>query len=223
MPTHEIDLASMSGAWPAITVSGATGAGSGMNLAYAIEPGLIQGKANWKNGTKTIERASNGDWLIKSGSTVLYRKTGSKAWPWTSGTWTGENSGTGTIAMVQSLAAPREITSIDDASGGLLPRLVVTGDITGSPVELILVPGSDPIEYTGTGASVTDTGIEYRCLNADHEMWLMTLRDDGADTEVFETEIGVLLPQGAEYTASAPTTGSIEVTASVAKPVSITV
>lgn len=222
MPTHSIDLASMSGAWPAITVSGATGVGSPVNLAYAIEPGLIQGKANWKNGTKTIECASNGDWLIKSGATVFYRKTGSKTWPWTSGTWATENSATGTINMVQSLAAPREITSIAEASNGLLPRLVITGDITGSPVELILVPGSAPTQYTGTGLALTDTGIEYECTK-DVSTWLVALRDDGAQEEVWETVADDAVPYGVEYAPNPPTTGDIEVVGSAAKPVSIVI
>lgn len=104
-----IPLENLSGPWQVIALTGATGAGSGMNVDYSIQPGLIQGKQAWASSTKTIEAASNGDWLVKSGATVLYRKTGSKAWPWTAGTWTGENSGTGTLALAQKNAIPTGI------------------------------------------------------------------------------------------------------------------
>ena len=116
-----IELASLSGPWQVITLTGATGAGSAMNLDYTIQPALIQGKNYWANTTKTIERASNGDWLVKSGATVLYRKTAALSWPWSAGTWTGENSGTGTLALAQKNATPTGIDREGTAYEGDAP------------------------------------------------------------------------------------------------------
>lgn len=145
----EIDLASLGGPWPVIALTGATGAGSGMNVDYALAPAAVEGKPAWANSTKTIEAASNGDWLVKSGSTVLYRKTGSKPWPWTAGSWTGENSGTGTLALARKNATPQRSAAIDETAE-------YAGD---APVR---IAGIDPVgpSTTVTGTLLSDaTGV----------------------------------------------------------------
>lgn len=147
-----IELASLTGPWQVIALTGATGAGSGMNLDYAIQPGLIQGKTAWANTTKTVEAASNGDWLVKSGATVLYRKTGLKPWPWTTGTWTGENSGTGTLALAKKNAIPTGIDREGSAYEGDPPVSVIFADANPPAVAALVT-----INPTGADNSVTYT------------------------------------------------------------------
>ena len=66
-----IPLESLTGPWQVVAITGATGAGAAMNVDCAMQPALVQGKRAWANSTKTVEAASNGDWLVKSGATVL--------------------------------------------------------------------------------------------------------------------------------------------------------
>jgi len=105
-PLSTVDLSYLSGPAPGLAVTGLTGAGATKNLTYTLQAALAFGKYQWANGTNTIAAAANGDWLVSSGATVLYRMTGSKDWPWSAGTWAGENSGTGTPAFAWKTITP---------------------------------------------------------------------------------------------------------------------
>lgn len=102
----KINLSTLSGPWQVISITEGAGAGTSVNLDFTMIPALLNSGNQWTSDTLSVTRHTNGDWLIKSGSTVLYRKTGSKAWPWSAGTWTGENSATGTIVLEQKNAEP---------------------------------------------------------------------------------------------------------------------
>lgn len=105
-PISTVDLSYLAGPAPGLAVTGLTGAGSTKNLTYVLQAAKANGKYQWANSTNTIAAAANGDWLISSGATVLYRMEGSLDWPWSDGDWAGENSGTGTPAFAWTTITP---------------------------------------------------------------------------------------------------------------------
>jgi hypothetical protein len=146
------------GPWPVLEVTGATGVGTGslVNAVYLLLGTLLNSGNQWQNGTQTITRHTNGDWLIKSSSTVYYRKTGSVTYPWSPGTWTAENGAGGTPVLTWRTPDPVGIDRAGTAYEGDPPVSQTPAANVAAPQIGILDGGTPSSTYQP--AAVIDAG-----------------------------------------------------------------